>query len=109
ELAGKRPLARLVLLALDFEPLCLLLKPRRVAALVGNAGPAIELKRPLGDVVEKISIVRHHDHSAGIVAQMMLEPGDALGLELVGGFVKQKNVRSRQQQSAERNPPPLAS
>src|SRR5262245_17994980 len=51
ELARKRALARLVLLALDFEPLRFLLEPGRVAPLVGNAGAAIELERPFGDVV----------------------------------------------------------
>ena len=33
-----------------------------------------------------------HDHGAGIVAQMMLEPGDALGVEMVGRLVEQENV-----------------
>src|SRR6476660_8011534 len=43
ELAGKRPLLGRVLLAFDLEPLVLLLEPRRIAAVIRNAGPAIEL------------------------------------------------------------------
>src|SRR5262245_60635509 len=42
--ARERALARLVLLALDFKPLRFLLEPGRVAPLVGNALPSIELE-----------------------------------------------------------------
>ena len=108
ELARQSALARLVLLALDFRPLLLLLEPGRVAALVGNALPSIELERPFGDVLEEIAVVGDHDHGARIVAQMMLEPGDALGIEMVGRLVEQKDVRLRQEQLAERHAPLLA-
>ena len=108
ELAGERPLLGLVLLAFDLEPLLLLLEPGRIAALIGNAGAAIELERPFGDVVEEVAVVGDHDHGAGIVAQMMLEPGDAFGVEMVGRLVEQQDVGLGEQQAAKRHAPLLA-
>ncbi len=70
--------------------------------------PAIELERPFGDVVEEVAVVGDHDHGARIVAQMMLEPGDALGVEMVGRLVEQEDVRLGEQQLAERHAPLLA-
>ena len=49
-----------------------------------------------------------HDHGAGIVAQMMLEPGDALGIEMVGRLVEQEDIGLGQQQLAERDAALLA-
>ena len=76
--------------------------------MIGNAGPAIELERPFGDVVEEVAVMGDHDHGAGIVAQMMLEPGDAFGIEMVGRLVEQEDVGLRQQQPAERHAALLA-
>ena len=108
ELAGKRPLLGRVLLAFDLEPLVLLLEPGRIAAVIRNAGPAIELERPFGDVVEEVAIMGDHDHGAGIVAQMMLEPGHAFRVEMVGRLIEQEDVGFCQQQAAERHASLLA-
>ena len=43
---GERPLARGVLAAFLFEALLLLLQPRRIIALVGDAAAAVELEDP---------------------------------------------------------------
>ena len=76
--------------------------------MIGDAGPAIELERPFGDVVEEVAVMRDHDHGAGIVAQMVLEPGDALRVEMVGWLIEQENVGLRQQETAERHAALLA-
>ena len=76
--------------------------------MIGNARPAIEFERPLSDVVEEIAVMGDHDHGAGIVAQMMLEPGHALGVEMVGGLVEQEDIRPLEQEAAERDAPLLA-
>ena len=76
--------------------------------MIGNAGPAIELERPFGDVVEEVAVVGDHDHGAGIVAQMVLEPGHALRVEMVGRLVEQEDVWLGQQQTAKRHAPLLA-
>ena len=86
--------------ALLFEPLLLLNEPRRIVALVGNAAAAIELENPAGDVIEEIAVVGDDQNRAGIVAQMALEPGHRLGIEMVGRLVEEKEIRLRQQKLA---------
>ena len=41
------------------------------------------------------------NHSAGVVVQEALQPGDGLGVEVVGRFVQQQHVRLGEQQAAE--------
>ena len=98
---------RLLLLFLR-EPLLLLLQPGRVVAFPRNAGAAIELEDPAGDVVEEVAIVRDGDDGARVVLEEALEPGDRLGVEMVGRLVEQQQVRRLQQQAAERDAAPLA-
>ncbi len=107
-LARERALVRLVLAAFLFEPLLLLLEPRRVIALVGNAAAAIELENPAGDVVEEIAVVGDDEDGARIVAQVAFEPHHQLGIEVIGRLVEQQQLRLLQKQPAERDTPPLA-
>ena len=53
---------------------------------------AIELEDPAGDVVEEVAIVRDGDDGAGVVLEEPLEPGDRLGVEMVGRLVEQQQV-----------------
>ncbi len=76
--------------------------------MIGNALPAIELQRPFGDVVEEVAVMGDHDDGAGIIAQMMLEPGHAFGIEMVGRLVEQENVGLGEQQLAKRHAALLA-
>ena len=69
ELALEHRLARGLLLSSTCEPLLLLLEPRRVVALPGNAVAAVELEDPAGDVVEEVAIVRDRDDGAGILLE----------------------------------------
>ena len=100
--------ARGLLLGLDLQALLLLLQPRAVVALPRDAVAAIELENPLRRVVEKVAIVGNGDHGAGKFLQELLEPVDALGIEVVGRFVQQQHVGLRQQQAAQRHPALLA-
>ena len=45
----------------------LLLEPRRVVALPRDAGAAVELEDPAGDVVEEVAVVRDGDDRAGVL------------------------------------------
>ena len=76
--------------------------------MIRNAGAAIELEGPFGDVVEEVAVVGDHDHGAWIIAQMMLEPRHAFGVEMVGRLVEQEDVGFSEQQAAKRNAPLLA-
>ena len=69
---------------------------------------AIELENPAGDVVEEIAIVRDRDDRSRIVLQEPLEPRDRFGVEVVGRFVEQQQIRRQQQQPAQRDAAPFA-
>ena len=92
ELALERALARRLLLLLLREPLLLLLEPGRVVALPRDARAAVELEDPAGDVVEEVAVVGDRDDVPGILLQVALEPGDRLGVEVVGRLVEQQQV-----------------
>ena len=107
-LGGERALARFLLAAFLLQALLLLPEPGGVIALVGNAAAAIELENPAGHVVEKIAVMGDDQNGAGIIAQMPLEPGDGLGVEMVGRLVEQEQVGLIEQQLAERDAAALA-
>src|SRR5207244_10145251 len=80
--------ARRLLARLDLQALFLLLQPSRVIALPRNAVAAVELQDPAGGVIEKVAVVRHGDDRAGKALQELLEPLDALGIEVVRRFIQ---------------------
>ena len=108
ELRGDRALAALLRALFLGEPGLLLLEPARVVALVGDALAAVELEDPAGDVVEEVAVVGDRDDRALVLGQVLLQPGDGLGVEVVGGLVQQQQVGRAQQQPAERHAPALA-
>ena len=108
ELAVDRLRRRAVLPGLLLEPGALLLEPARVVALVRDAAAAIELEDPAGDVVEEVAVVGDGDDRAGVVVQVVLEPGHRLGVEVVGRLVEQQQVGLAQQQPAQRHAAALA-
>ena len=99
---------RLLLALLDLQAPRLLLQPARVVALVGHALAAIELQRPLRDVVEEVAVVRHQHDAAGIVLEVALQPGHRLRVQMVGRLVQQQDVGLGQQQLGQRHAPLLA-
>src|SRR5664279_5191744 len=60
QLALERPLARAFRLLLDLEAGFLLLEPRGVVALPGDARAAVELENPARDVVEEVALSLIH-------------------------------------------------
>ena len=68
-------------------------KRNKTDAADAAALTAVELECPAGDVVEEITVMRYHDDGAGVVAQVILEPGDRFGVEVVCRFVEQQQVR----------------
>ena len=76
--------------------------------MIGDAVAAVEFEDPLGDVVEEVAVVGDRDDSARVFLKIFLEPGDRLGVEVVGGLIEQQHVRRRQQQTTERHAALLA-
>ena len=101
------PLPLEVLVALDLQTGLLGLEIGGVIALIRVGMAAVELEDPLGDVVEEVPVVRHGEDGAGVFRQMLLQPGDGLGVEMVGRLVQQKQVRLLEQQLAECDPATL--
>ncbi len=83
------------------QPILLLFEPRRVVALEGNAGAAIEFQNPARHVVEKIAVVRHGDDRALVLLQVLLQPLHGFGIEVIGRLVEQQNVRLLDHEAAE--------
>ena len=69
---------------------------------------AVEFEDPLGHVVEEVAIVRHRDDGGRIRLEILLQPRDRLGVEMVGGLVEQQHVGRGQQQPAQRHAALLA-
>ncbi len=90
-----------VLLPFDLEPRGLGLQVGGVVALVGVGAPPVELQDPGRDVVEEVAVVGHGQDGAGVFLQVLLQPLDALGVEVVGGLVQQQQVGGLQQQLAQ--------
>ena len=108
ELALQHLAPRALLLLLQREAALLLLQPGGVIALERDAAPAVQLQDPAGDIVEEVAVMGDGHHRALIPLQEALQPGDALGVQMVGRLVQQQQVRPGEQQAAERHPPPLA-
>ena len=83
------------------QALRLLFEPRGVVALPGDALATIELEDPLGDIVEEVAVVGDGDDGALVLLEMLFEPVDTLGVEVVGGLVEQQHVGLLQQQAAQ--------
>ena len=101
-------LARLVLAGLLEQALGLLLEPGGVVALVGDAAAAVELEDPAGDVVEEVAVVGDDQDGARVGDQVLLQPGDGLGVEVVGRLVEEQDLGGLEQQLAERDAALLA-
>ena len=99
---------RRLLLLLIRETLALLLEPRAVVALVGNARPAVELEDPAGDVVEEIPVMGHRDDAPWVLGEVALEPTDRFGVEVIRRLVEEEQIRLREKESAERDTATLA-
>ena len=52
-------------------------------------------------MVEEIAVVCYGDYRAGILLQVLFEPVDALGVEVVGRLVEQQHVGLLEQEAAE--------
>jgi hypothetical protein len=95
--------AGVFLLLLDLQPLFLLVQPVGVVALPGDAGAAVQFQDPLGGVVQEVAVVGDGHHGAGEALQEVLQPFDALGVQVVGRLVQQQHVGLGQQQPAQRH------
>jgi len=107
-LALQRATSHRRVLLLESEPLLLLLEPRGVVALPGDAASTVELENPAGDVVEEVAIVGDGDDRSGVLLEKTLEPRDGLGVQVIGRLVEQQQIGLLEQNSTQRHAAPLA-
>ena len=79
----------------------LLFEPRGVIALPGDSFTSVELKNPACHIVEKIAVVRNGDNRALVLREMLLEPVNALCIQMVGWLVEQQDVWFLKKQATE--------
>ena len=108
EFLGEGALAADIVARLLFHPLGLLFDPAGIVALEGHAATTVKFEDPVGDVVKEVAVVGDEDDAAGKVDQVVLQPGDGFGVEMVGRFVHQDHVWLRQEQLADGDAADLA-
>src|SRR4029453_13131123 len=108
QLTLQRAPARVGCLLLQRQPLVLLLQPGGVVAFPWDAGAAVELEDPARDIVEEVAVVGDGHDGAGELGEVSLQPGDGLGVEMVGRLVEQQHVGLAEQAGGEggAGPPP---
>ena len=77
----------LVFFACDVEAFGFLLQVGGVVAFVGVELAAVDFANPLRDVVEEVAVVGDGQDGTGVFGQVLLQPQDGFGVEVVGGFV----------------------
>ena len=90
------------LLALGDE---LVVGAQRTARLrdVLGGGAGGQLDHALGHAVDEVAVVGHEQDRALVGGQRVLEPGDRVEVEVVGGLVEHQHVGTRQQQPGQRH------
>ena len=71
---------------------------------MGKRAALVDLDDPRGDDVEEVAVVRDEDHRAGKALQIVLQPADRFGVEMVRRLVEQQQVRLAGERAAERDP-----
>ena len=83
------------------QSLFLLIKPRGVVPLPGDALSAVKLKDPLCGVIQKVAVMGYRNDGAGESMQELLEPFHALSIKVVRRLIEQQHVGARKQKPAQ--------
>ena len=74
-----------------------------VVAVVAGELAARQLDDPRRNPIKKIAIVRDEQTGAGITREKVLQPFDRAGVEMVGRFVENQKIRTREKRPAKRH------
>ncbi len=108
-LGSNRLLAGGILARFLGEALVLGRQPACVIALIGDARAAIELQNPARHIVEEVAVMGDDEDRARIFAQVVFQPVDGFGVEMVGRLVQQQQIglsSSNLQSATRRRSPP---
>ncbi|MNQ74393.1 hypothetical protein D3C85_891480 [compost metagenome] len=62
---------------------------------------AVQFQCPLGHLIQEVAVVGDEDDAAREVLQVMLQPSDGFGVQVVGRFVHQQHVGLAEQQAGQ--------
>ena len=65
--------------------------------------PPVHFDHAVDDAIEEVSVVGHQHQRHLAADQPVLDPVDHLGIEVIGGFVEQQQVRAAEQQLGQRH------
>ncbi len=105
QLAPRAVGERLLVLGLVAQHLVALLQEDAVGALDLEEAAGIgagELHHPPGHVLQEIAVVADHHEGRGLADEQLLQPEDALEIEVVRGLVHQQDVRLLHQLAGDR-------
>ena len=74
------------------QPLCLLFQPTAIVALPRNAFTTVKFQNPSSHVVKEVTVVGNGYDRAFILLEMLLQPINGFGIQMVRGLVEQKYV-----------------
>src|SRR5262245_47792377 len=83
------------------QPLGLLAPVRREVSRVIGDSAAIQLENLGGDAIQKIPVMADQNHSLRQRREPVLEPANAVDVEVIGRFVHQQDVRRSEQEFRE--------
>ncbi len=69
----------------------------------------LEFEDPFRDLVQEVPVVRRYDHRSRVVFQVVFDPVDRFGIEMVRGFVEKQQVGLLEKDAAESDPAAFAS
>jgi hypothetical protein len=55
------------------------------------------VEHPVDDDLEQFDVVADDDEPAGVVLEVVAQPGDGVGVEVVGRFVQQQRLAGREE------------
>ena len=64
---------------------------------------AVDLGDPAGDVVEEVTVVGNGDNRARVGREVLLQPEDGLGVQVVGRLVEEQQVGRLDEELAQRD------
>ena len=89
------------------KPVLLLFQPGGVVALPGDALAPVQFQDPARHVVEEVAVMGDGDDRAFVPLEVVFQPGDGFGVEVVRRFVEEQDVGLLQEQPAEGDAPLL--
>jgi hypothetical protein len=67
-------------------------------------GAGLDFDHPCDDPVQEVAVVRHDQHRAGVLGEVLFEELGRLEIEVVGRLVEQEHVRLADEHLGQRDP-----